>query len=322
MRLRAILIALLVFISTLALAQAAKRLILKDGSYQSVTKYEIQGDRVRYYSAERFDWEEMPKDLVDWPATEKYQKDLQSEVAHSAEQIDKETEEDRAEEIARTPQVAPNLRLPDGGGVFVMDYYRNVPELIELQQATSEVNTDRKGNILRATINPLASNKQKIEVPGSHSKVQVHVPRPEIFVNVDDAPDSGAGKSGKSDDAPPSKSHRYRLVRMEGKKDSRVVGNLKVSLTGKTSQEETFVPTEGEPMSGGWVKVTPVNDLAPGEYALVEMLGEKEMNLYVWDLGENPAAPENAAAWKAEPDENPQPRTQQPPPALNKRPPD
>jgi hypothetical protein len=272
---------------------------------------------VRYYSAERFDWEEMPKDLVDWPATQKYEEQLKNPVSHTAEQLDREAAAEKTEEAARTPAVAPNLRLPDGSGVFVVDYFRDTPELVELQQATSELNRDRAGNILRATINPLASNKQKIEVPGAHSKVQVHVPRPEIYVNVDDIQQDDSEK-GK-DDAPPAKTQRYRLVRMETKKDSRVLGNLKISLTGKTSQQESFVPTEGEPISGGWVKVRPTHDLDPGEYALVEVLSEKEINLYVWDMGVNFAAPENASAWKPERDE-PQPQRPSSPPALSKRP--
>lgn len=322
MRPRSILMAAVVFLATLAGAEAGRRLILKDGSFQDVTKYEIQGDRVRYYSAERFDWEEMPKELVDWPATQKYEEELKKGVAHSAEQVDRETEEDKKEEEARTPEIAPHLRLPDGGGVYVLDYYRERPELIELQQSTSELNRDMKGNILRATINPLASAKQKIEVPGPHAKVQVHVPRPEIYVNVDDAPSDAANDSGKSkdkaDEQQPAKNERYRIVRMETKKDSRVLGNLKVTMTGKTSQQETFIPTSGEPIGGGWVKVTPLRDLDPGEYAIVEMLNDKEMNLYVWDLGANPAAPENPTAWK--PEANPQPQGPAPPPKLNKRP--
>ena len=69
----------------------ARRLILKDGSYQSVTKYEINGDRVRYFSAERGEWEEVPKSLVDWDATDKFEQGRQeSKIAPEAVDLDKQ----------------------------------------------------------------------------------------------------------------------------------------------------------------------------------------------------------------------------------------
>ncbi len=59
-----------------AAEKPTQRIILKDGSYQSVVKYEIQGDRVHYFSAERYEWEDLPSSLVDWDATKKYEADL------------------------------------------------------------------------------------------------------------------------------------------------------------------------------------------------------------------------------------------------------
>src|SRR5205823_1246342 len=101
--------------------QNPERLVLKDGSFQPATKWEIVGDRVRYYSAERYSWEEIPKNLIDWPATEKYNQERRTARTNSVVQLGHQEEAERLAEEAKTPLAAPGLRLPDGGGVFVLD---------------------------------------------------------------------------------------------------------------------------------------------------------------------------------------------------------
>src|SRR5690242_5105833 len=56
----------------------SKRLVLKDGSYQAVREWKVQGDRVHFYSIERSEWEDIPNELIDWNATNKYNADLAS----------------------------------------------------------------------------------------------------------------------------------------------------------------------------------------------------------------------------------------------------
>src|SRR6266536_6090831 len=84
-----------VLILPLPAQDTPRRLILKDGSYQLVTKYDVKGDRVRYFSSEREDWEEIPNSIVDWPATEKYSRDRSSAASPEAAQLDKELEHER-----------------------------------------------------------------------------------------------------------------------------------------------------------------------------------------------------------------------------------
>jgi hypothetical protein len=296
------------FLPTSLSAQSlAQRLILKDGSYQSITKYEIKGDRVRYFSAERGEWEEVPKSLIDWDATEKYEQGrLQGTPAPEAVELDKELEAEQTAEEARSPHVAPGLRLPDDGGIFLLDTFQNQPQLAELQQSGGELNRNMKKNILRATINPLASAKQTIELPGPHAKMQSHVTVPSIYINVDSGQGSGSatGSPAATADvakAPLSPAERFKIIRAEVKGGKRIAGGIKVAVTGKIKADERFVAATVTPMTGSWVKLTPTEPLVPGEYAVAEMLGKEGMNLYVWDFGVNPSAPANALAWKPDP---------------------
>ena len=152
--------------------QLSKRLILKDGSYQLATKWEIKGDRVRYLSAERDEWEELPNSLVDWAATGKYEKDRAAGVpAPEAVELDKEIEAELRADEARTPQVAPGLHLPDDGGMLLLDTFQTQPQLVPLQQNTGEVNRNKRPNILRSAVIPMASSKQTIELEGLHASV-------------------------------------------------------------------------------------------------------------------------------------------------------
>lgn len=298
----------------------SKRLILKDGSFQSVIKYEMKGDRVRYLSAERYEWEEIPSSLIDWLATEKWEKQRGS-LSPEAKEASAEEEAERKAEEAKSPPVAPGLRLPSQGGVYLLDDYRGQKQLAELVQSGSEINKQTGRNILRAAINPFSVAKQSIELKGERARVQAHETRPVLYINVEDTdPDAGAPAKVSGAAPPPEATQRFRIVRLEKKKDSRVVGNLKIAITGSVKQQQSFVEATVTPMPGGWVKMAPATPLTTGEYAIVEMLSPKEINLYVWDFGVDPAAPANATAWKPAPVQNTESGTTQTPVLQGRRP--
>jgi hypothetical protein len=296
----------------------ARRLILKDGSYQSVTKYEVKGDRVRYLSAERDEWEELPSSLVDWPATEKYEKDRATSAVPEAAALDKETDTDREAERPRLPEVAPGLRLPEDSGVFLLDNFQGQPQIVEMQQAEGDVRGSARGNILRGALNP--GGKQTVELEGEHAPVHARVAVPSIYINVDEDQPSNEPSAGETASAKPSQPSldaprpqpqqpqqreqaivpydRFRIVKAKVKGGKRIVGNLKRNPAGKVTQDQNFVKTTLDRVARGWFKLTPTGDMPPGEYAVVEMKGNEGMNLYVWDFGVDPKAPANANPWK------------------------
>jgi flagellar motor protein MotB len=292
------------------------RLILKDGTYQMVRKYEIVGDRVRYISVERNgEWEELPVDLVDWEATRKWERDHANQpeeepsaAMKEAEEIDKEEAAERNEQKARMPEVAKGLELPDEDSVFVLDTYEGNPELVEL--VPSELNMNAKTKHGLNTLNPLAGAKASLELEGAHAKVHLHVNDPAIFLSLnarDDAekvlshaltvPTSNAKGAVNRKHGAHSPTSGFAIVRVDERREMRIVGAIHMSVTGTVTQDENTIPAKVEAMPGKhWLKITPEAPLTIGEYALVEILSASDINQSVWDfrvdprLGDNPGS--------------------------------
>jgi len=286
------------------------RLILKDGSYQLVREYQVVGDRVRYLSQDRDEWEELPVDLVDWDATRKWEKEHAELVEEAspamkeAEELDKEESQERNDQRARMPQVAEGLELPDQDGVFVLDTYQGTPELVEL--VSSELSMNAKSRKGVAVLNPLATQKASLELEGSHARVHLHVNDPAIYLSlgVEDEKepvlthpmtvDTGGAKAVNGKHGAHSPQSGFVIVRVDERQAVRIVGAIKVGANGQVTQDEDTIPTKVEEMPGKrWLRVTPQQKLSFGEYALVEIISPSDINESVWDFRVDPRTGDN-----------------------------
>ena len=300
------------------------RLILKDGSYQVVMSYQVNGNVVRYYSAERDATEEIPAELVDWDATHRWERQHPAEKESDAGQglavapapgIDPELLKEEADRAAWTPEIAPDLRLPEQDSVLALDYFHGAPELVPLVQSDGELNRTTSHNILKLAINPRSASHQIEQLKGVESAVQLHVDTPAIYVRLGD--DSGvmrggtpltvdthrAGAVAKTDSSGGPAESGYVMVRADVRTDARVLASFNIGvLGGGVKEQEDVIETVSDVLPGGhWMKVTPKRPLDFGEYALMEVVSENEINLGVWDFGVHPVAPENRDAIKPEP---------------------
>jgi hypothetical protein len=292
------------------------RLILKDGTYQVVRKYEIAGDRVRYISVERGgDWEELPADLVDWEATRKWERDHANEAVDTASpamkeaaEIDREEAAEREELKARSPEVAKGLELPDEDSVFVLDTYQGAPELVELLPADLNLNAKNRHGL--STLNPMAGARASLELDGAHAKVHLHVNDPAIFLSLaarDDAEtvishaltvDTGGAKDvANRKHGAHSPTSGFAIVRADERRALRIVGGIHMSASGTVTQSEDVIPTKVEVVfNKHWLKITPSQPLTIGEYALVEILSAADINQSVWDFRVDPSMGDNPAS--------------------------
>lgn len=244
---------------------AAIKLYLKNGSYQLVKSYEVEGDRVRFYSLERSDWEEVPASLVDFEATkrgEEQEKAAQKKQLEQARELDNE----RFELAAPTGfEVAPGIHLPSGEGIYAFDGDRVIP----LVQSSGEVVRDKKRFALALALPaPLLKNRDLVVLDGAKAAVRIRAAKPAFYVQFADV-----------------KTADVQLIPVTSKKDLRVIEKIQTGIgVGKSGEVREAIPVERREIKPGLIMLHPLQPLPPGEYALGELLSRK-LNLEVWDFG-------------------------------------
>jgi len=263
------------------------RLVLKDGTFQVVREYQRNGDRVRYFSMERGDWEELPSSLVDWDATAQAASDAGKASAAEVEKIHKQEEAKRMDNVAdidASLQVGSGVFLPEGEGMFVVEE----KSVRVLDQAGTQV----KSSALRTAgqiMVPVVPGKKTIVLPGAHATVRLRTITPEFFLREPpfdpDAP-SAIQRSSRPGESGPE----VELLRVKVGRNSRQIESIGTLLGEEISVNRNSVSIQEWEVAKNVYRFTLSESLLPGEYVLAEMLPDG-LNLFVWDFGVDAVAP-------------------------------
>jgi hypothetical protein len=255
-RRQGILVALLCLFALVSLSAASTvKLYLKDGDYHLVTEYHVEGDRVRFYSTERSEWEEVPLEIVDLKRTESEQQRLEE---HRREDAKFQEEENKAEKQAAQEAAS----VPKDPGAYLV----SGDKLIAVPQGESRVVNDRKRSILKAISPvPLINGKATVELAGLHAPTVTQSAAPEFYFRL-------------------AQAERFGIIHLTPHKNARVAEKLTIIPVANLPIEqpdliEVFRKQVGEDL----YKVWPVKPLVPGEYAVVEY-SEGELNMQIWDF--------------------------------------
>ncbi len=250
--------ALLLFVPVSLVADTFK-LYLKEGGFHLVREYQVQGDRVRYYSTERGDWEEIPKDLIDLNKTESEHKATKDQVARGTHEQDEEEKAERAyaKEIASIP-------VESGA------YYKPEKDLKTLKLADFQINTNKKRRIVQLVSPiPLVPGKATVVIKGEHSSFEVSEKRPEFYLRL-------------------AKEEKFGIIKLTPRKSMRIVENISVvPVSHENVENRKQMNTFEQELGRDLYKVWPEQPLEPGEYALMEYsdsIDQPDIQLMIWDF--------------------------------------
>ena len=244
-----------------ALPGAQTKLYLSDGTYHLVREYEVQDDRVRFYSTERRQWEEMPLDLVDLGRT---RRQIDEQRAVERREIEFWDREDQAER-ARRQEIS---RVPVNPGAYYLD--KGVDEIRTMPQAELDVLTNKRQQLLKmVTPIPVVAGKKSVIIEGEHSEFIITDPLPEFYLRL-------------------FREERFAIIRLGQQKGNRTVEQWHLlPVTDEVVEQHSDIEIFRREVGGGLYKLWPKQPLEPGEYAVIEFsLGEA--NVQAWDFAHWP----------------------------------
>src|ERR1700680_2978000 len=262
-----------------------KKLILKDGNFQLVRSYERNGERVRYFSVERGDWEELPAAMVDWDATEKAR--IADEKTDAA-LVKKVQAQEQARQVVSVVDVDASLPvgqgvfLPNGEGMFAVAGKTVTP----LEQVGAQTRTDKK-RVVAQVISPvpIIPGKRNVEIPGAASKIRVSIASgpPEFYLR-EVAPDP----DNPTLIWPPRRAGivgpEVQLVRATVKGGKRRLRAIKSMFGQEVSSQMDTISIQRWEIAKNVYRFTLSEPLPPGEYELAELLPDG-LNIFFVDFG-------------------------------------
>jgi hypothetical protein len=264
-----------------------KKLVLKDGTFQLVRDYRRNGERVRYLSAERGDWEEIPATMVDWEATANAEAAERAEADALAKKLHAQEQAQRIEtvmDVDASLEVAPGVFLPPGEGMFLIDGKSVKP----LGQVGSQIKTDKK-QYLKQVLSPIpiVPSKRNVQIPGSRASIRVTNGQAEFYLR-EAPPDPDRTTPIVKSSRPGESGPEVELVRATVKGDKRQLESIKNLFGEQIEEKRNTISIQRWEIAPTVFRFTLGEALPPGEYALAEILPDG-MNLFVWDFGVDPA---------------------------------
>jgi len=288
-----------------AASQRTKKLVLKDGTYQLVREYQRNGERVRYFSAERGDWEEIPASMVDWDATTTNEAEANKASQTMAAKIHQSEEAKKMDpplDIDASLPIAQGVYLPTGEGLFLVE--GKTVRLLQQVGSTSKADKMRSIEQVLSPI-PIVPGKVTVTIPGNRASLRLRTNTPEFYLR-EAPPDPDATSSIRKSSRPGENGPDVVLVRTKVSHNNRQLESISTLFGEEMNRNRSEVALQRWEVAQGLYRFTLGETLTPGEYAIAEVLPDG-LNYYVWDFGVDPAAPANSFVWTARPTEPAQP---------------